>query len=108
MTKIFLIVLAIPAFVIFCHCANSVAKMNGGTSELIRWSNIIISFGSAVEIFALLAVYSIDYGTWAGIKMVLSGAIMMNFGYCGLYFAERRRKIDNGHERQNTDCRTAA
>lgn len=107
MTKIFLIILSIPAMVILLNAVCAINSMGICTKELFRWSYILIALGAGIEIAALLAVYSIDYGTWAGIKMMFSGAIMMNFGYCGLYFAERRRKIDNGHERQNTDCRTA-
>lgn len=92
MTKIFLIILSIPAFVIFVNAVHAINAMSICTKELFRWSHILIALGAGIEIAALFAVYSIDYGTCAGIKMMFSGAIMMNFGYCGLYFAERRRK----------------
>ena len=92
MTKIFLIILSIPSLVIFAHAVHAINAMSVSTKELFRWSYILIAFGAGVEIAALLAAYSIDYGTLSGIKMMFSGAIMMNFGYCGLYFADRRRK----------------
>ena len=92
MTKIFLIILSLPALIIFINAVHAINSMSICTKELFRWSYILIALGAGIEIAALLAVYSISYGTWAGIKMMFSGAIMMNFGYCGLYFAERRRK----------------
>ena len=96
MTKIFLIILSIPAFVIFVNAICAINSMSICTKELFRWSYILIALGAGIEIAALFAVYSIDYGTWAGIKMMFSGAIMMNFGYSGLYFAERRRRSYKG------------
>ena len=92
MTKMFLIILSIPAFVILLNAICAINAMSICTKELLRWSYILIALGSGIEIAALFAVYSIDHGTWAGIKMMFSGAIMMNFGYCGLYFADRRRR----------------
>ena len=97
MTKLFLIILSIPALIIFLNAVHAINSMSICTKELFRWSYILIALGAGIEIAALLAVYSINYGTWCGIKMMVSGAIMMNFGYAGLYFADRRRRKDNGH-----------
>lgn len=97
MTKLFLIILSIPAMIIFLNAVHAINSMSICTKELFRWSYILIALGAGVEIAALLAVYSISYGTWYGIKMMFSGAIMMNFGYAGLYFADRRIRKDNGH-----------
>lgn len=98
MTKIFLIILSIHALVIFVHAVHAINAMSVSTKELFRWSYILIAFGAGIEIAALCAVYSIDYGTWTGIKMMFSGAAMMNFGYSGLYFAERRRRSDKDNK----------
>lgn len=68
--------------------------MSIDTKEVIRWSNILIALGAGTEIAALFAAYSIDYGTWSAIKMMLSGAVMMNFGYAALYLANRRKRFN--------------
>ena len=100
MTKMLLLILSLPAFLIFINAVCAINSMSIDTKEVIRLSNILIALGAGLEIMALCAVYSVDYGAWISIKMMFSGAIIMNFGYSGLFLANRRRKcgeMNNGH-----------
>jgi len=91
MTKTMLFILSIPAFPVLFHAICSINAMGADTAEPIRWARIMIAIGAGSEIISFIAVSMIDYGTWTGIKFMISGAFLINLGYSIMYIANRRR-----------------
>lgn len=85
MTKFLLFILALPAFPILLRSVHAINKMSHKTCDVIRWAYITIAIGSGAEIMAFFSAYSMQNGTWTGIKTMLFGAFCINVGYAILH-----------------------
>jgi len=86
-----LFIMALPAIPVLLNSVCSINAMSISTEWPIRWANISIAVGAGAEIAAFFSVISVDYGTWTGIKFMITGAFMINLGYAILYISNRRK-----------------